>query len=152
MTAADIETTLVGRPDLERPSSPRAGVARRRAGSTALHVGLVVAGIAMVFPFAWMLITSFKTLPQLLQDPRSFWPAPWTIDNYVEAWNAVPFGQAYLNSIYICVLAVAGTLLTASMAGYAFARIRFRGSRVTFIVFLATQMIPKQVTLIPSTC
>jgi len=90
MTAADIETTLVGRPDLERPSSPRAGVARRRAGSTALHVGLVVAGIAMVFPFAWMLITSFKTLPQLLQDPRSFWPAPWTIDNYVEAWNAVP--------------------------------------------------------------
>jgi len=149
MTAADIETTLVGRPDLERPSSPRAGVARRRAGSTALHVGLVVAGIAMVFPFAWMLITSFKTLPQLLQDPRSFWPAPWTIDNYVEAWNAVPFGQAYLNSIYICVLAVAGTLLTASMAGYAFARIRFRGSRVIFIVFLATQMIPKQVTLIP---
>ena len=55
-----------------------------------------------------MLITSFKTLPQLLQDPRSFWPAPWTIDNYVEAWNAVPFAQAYLNSIYICVLAVVG--------------------------------------------
>ena len=71
MTATDIETTLVGRPDLERPSSPRAGVGRRRAGSTALHVGLVVAGVAMVFPFAWMLITSFKTLPQLLQDPRS---------------------------------------------------------------------------------
>jgi multiple sugar transport system permease protein len=149
MTAADIETTLVGRPDLERASSPRAGIGRRRAGAAALHVALIVAGVAMVFPFAWMLITSFKTLPQLLQDPRSFWPAPWTLDNYVEAWNAVPFAQAYLNSIYICVLAVAGTLLTASMAGYAFARIRFRGSRVIFIVFLATQMIPKQVTLIP---
>ena len=149
MSAADIETTLVGRPDLERASSPRSGIGRRRAGSTALHVGLVVAGVAMVFPFAWMLITSFKTLPQLLQDPRSFWPAPWTLDNYVEAWNAVPFAQAYLNSIYICVLAVAGTLVTASMAGYAFARIRFRGSRAIFIVFLATQMIPKQVTLIP---
>ena len=76
MSAAEIETTLVGRPDLERASSPRSGIGRRRAGATALHVGLVVAGIAMVFPFAWMLITSFKTLPQLLQDPRSFWPSP----------------------------------------------------------------------------
>ncbi len=59
------------------------------------------------------------------------------------------FAQAYLNSAYIAVLVVIGTLITASMAGYAFARIRFRGSRVLFIVFLATQMIPKQVTLIP---
>lgn len=158
MTAADIETTLVGRPDLERPErpgrgravpTPGSGRSRRSAASVALHVALVVAGVAMVFPFVWMLITSFKTLPQLLQDPMSFWPAPWTVDNYVDAWNAVPFAQAYANSIYICVLAVAGTLLTASMAGYAFARIRFRGSRVLFIVFLATQMIPKQVTLIP---
>jgi multiple sugar transport system permease protein len=158
MTAADIETTLVGRPDLERSErpgrgravpTPGSGRSRRSAASVALHVALVVAGVAMVFPFVWMLITSFKTLPQLLQDPMSFWPAPWTVDNYVDAWNAVPFAQAYANSIYICVLAVAGTLLTASMAGYAFARIRFRGSRVLFIVFLATQMIPKQVTLIP---
>lgn len=132
-----------------RPTAPRTGAGRRRLGSAALHVALVVAGIAMVFPFVWMLLTSFKTLPQLLKDPLSFLPQPWTFDNYVEAWNAVPFGQAYLNSIYIAVLVVAGTLLTASMAGYAFARIRFRGSRTLFVVFLATQMIPKQVTLIP---
>ena len=148
MTAVDVETTLVGHPDLER-SRRGPGRGKRRAGATLLHVALIVAGVAMVFPFVWMLITSLKTLPQLLQDPLSFWPNPWTVDNYVEAWNAVPFGQAYVNSIYICLLAVVGTLLTASMAGYAFARIRFRGSRVIFIVFLATQMIPKQVTLIP---
>jgi multiple sugar transport system permease protein len=128
-------------------STPGAGAARTR--KTIIHVALAVAGIAMVFPFIWMLLTSFKTLPQLLQDPLSFWPAPWTFDNYATAWNAAPFAQAYLNSIYITVLAVVGTLLTASMAGYAFARIKFRGSRVLFIVFLATQMIPKQVTLIP---
>lgn len=132
-----------------RPTAPRTGKGKRRLSSTALHAVLVVAGIAMVFPFVWMLLTSFKTLPQLLKDPLAFLPQPWTFDNYVEAWNAVPFGQAYVNSIYIAVLVVAGTLLTASMAGYAFARIRFRGSRVLFVVFLATQMIPKQVTLIP---
>ena len=143
-------TVAIVAPELERsPGGARPGSARRRLSATVLHVALVVAGVAMVFPFIWMLITSFKTLPQLLQDPTSFWPAPWTLDNYVEAWNAVPFAQAYFNSIYICVLAVVGTLLTASMAGYAFARIKFRGSRLIFIVFLATQMIPKQVTLIP---
>lgn len=124
-------------------------VARRRTGAVVLHVVLAAAGIAMAFPFVWMLLTSLKTLKQLLQDPLSFWPDPWTFDNYVNAWNAVPFAQAYLNSLYIVLLAVVGTLITASMAGYAFARIPFRGSRVLFIVFLATQMIPKQVTLIP---
>ncbi|WP_411719985.1 carbohydrate ABC transporter permease [Mycetocola sp.] len=134
-------------PALGAPAA--SGIRSRRAGAVALHVILAIVGIAMVFPFVWMLLTAFKTLPQLLQDPLSFWPAPWTIDNFVDAWNAAPFAQAYLNSIYIAVLAVIGTLVTASMAGYAFARIRFRGSNVLFIVFLATQMIPKQVTLIP---
>jgi multiple sugar transport system permease protein len=130
------------------PSAPTS-LAATRTRKSLLHVVLAVVGIAMVFPFLWMLITSFKTLPQLLQDPLSFWPAPWTFDNYSNAWDAAPFAQAYLNSIYITLLAVAGTLLTASMAGYAFARIKFRGSRFLFILFLATQMIPKQVTLIP---
>ncbi|WP_309064838.1 carbohydrate ABC transporter permease [Microbacterium sp.] len=125
------------------------GAPRRRAGAVALHALLIVAGVSMVFPFIWMLLTSLKTLPQLLQNPLEFLPNPWTVENYAAAWNAVPFGQAYLNSIYITALVVTGTLITASMAGYAFARIRFRGSRTLFIVFLATQMIPAQVTLIP---
>lgn len=128
---------------------PGADRARRRLGATGLHVVLTIAGVAMVFPFIWMLLTSFKTQSQLLKNPLQFLPDPWTFDNYTTAWNAVPFGQAYLNSAYIAVLVVIGTLITSAMAGYAFARIRFRGSRILFIVFLATQMIPKQVTLIP---
>lgn len=117
--------------------------------SSALHLVLVIAGLAMVFPFLWMIVTSLKGLPQLLQDPLSFWPAPWTFSNFADAWNAVPFGRAYLNSLYIAVLSILGTLVTASMAGYAFARIKFRGSKAIFVVFLATQMIPAQVTLVP---
>lgn len=127
----------------------RAGAPAFSGRSLVLHLALAAVGVAMVFPFLWMMITAFKTLPQLLQDPLSLWPSPWTFDNFVDAWNAAPFAQAYLNSVYIAVIAVVGTLVTASMAGYAFARIRFRGSRTLFIVFLATQMIPKQVTLIP---
>lgn len=122
---------------------------RLRPGRAALHALLLAGGLLMVAPFVWMLLTSLKTLPQLLTDPLSLLPAPATTQNYVDAWTALPFGRAYVNSIYIAVLVVAGTLLTASMAGYAFARIPFRGARVLFVVFLATQMIPKQVTLIP---
>jgi multiple sugar transport system permease protein len=128
---------------------PGGGKAKRRAGATALHVVLIVAGLMFVFPFVWMILTSFKTLPQLLKAPLSFLPQPFTFQNYIDAWNSVPFLQAYFNSFYIGVLVVIGTIITASMAGYAFARIKFRGSRVMFIVFLATQMIPAQVTLIP---
>lgn len=125
------------------------GKARNRARNGLLHIGLVIGGFAMVFPFLWMFITSFKTLSQLLNAPLSFLPAPWTVRNYVDAWNDAPFALAYFNSIYIAVLVVIGTLITAAMAGYAFARIKFRGNRALFVVFLATQMIPMQVTLIP---
>ncbi|GIT78603.1 sugar ABC transporter permease [Leifsonia sp. LS1] len=125
------------------------GRAASRTRKALLHVVLLLGGLAMVFPFLWMLITSFKSLPQLLNDPLSVWPQPFTLQNYVDAWNDVPFGQAYWNTIYIAVLVVVGTLVTAAMAGYAFARIPFRGSKVLFVLFLATQMIPMQVTLIP---
>ncbi|HEY4268078.1 MAG TPA: carbohydrate ABC transporter permease [Galbitalea sp.] len=124
----------------------RIGAVSRRV---ILHVVLSIAGLAMVFPFIWMILESLKALPQQLNHPLSFWPAPATLNNYVDAWNDAPFAQAYFNSIYIAVLVVIGTLITAAMAGYGFARIRFRGSRGLFVVFLATQMIPMQVTLIP---
>lgn len=136
-------------PEEKPTAAPGPSRTADRARRAVIHAVLLVCGFAMVFPFIWMLVTSFKTLPQLLQDPLSFWPKPWTFDNFSKAWEAAPFAQAYANSIYITVLAVVGTLLTASMAGYAFARIKFRGSRLLFIVFLATQMIPKQVTLVP---
>lgn len=142
-------TVALVAPGRRQRSAPVRDRVKRRINATLLHVLLVIGGIVMVFPFVWMLLTSFKSLPQLLTDPLAFLPDPWTFDNYTEAWNAVPFGQAYVNSIYIAVLVVIGTLITASMAGYAFARIPFRGSKVIFIVFLATQMIPAQVTLIP---
>lgn len=147
MSTLDLDTT----PAIAQPAEQRLKKERLTSWglSSALHLVLIIAGLAMVFPFLWMIVTSLKGLPQLLQDPLSFWPAPWTFSNFADAWNAVPFGQAYLNSLYIAVLSILGTLVTASMAGYAFARIKFRGSKAIFVVFLATQMIPAQVTLVP---
>lgn len=123
---------------------------RRRGGLGWLkHPLVLVAGLTMVAPFIWMVLTAFKGLPQLLQEPLSIGPDPWVFTNFADAWDALPFGRAYANSIYITVLVVAGTLLTTSMAAYGFSRIPFKGSKALFMVFLAMQMVPKQVTLVP---
>ncbi|GAA4893822.1 carbohydrate ABC transporter permease [Tessaracoccus lubricantis] len=137
-------------PTAGAPAAPSTPERRRRTRLGWVKHPLVFAvALLMVAPFLWMLLTSFKGLPQLLQDPLSVLPDPWVWTNFGDALTALPFGRAYINSIYITVLVVFGTLLTASMAAYGFARIPFRGSKVLFWVFLAMQMVPKQVTLVP---
>jgi len=128
------------------PTTPRGP---SRLGTLLLHGVLILTVAFMAWPLAWMLLTSFKSLRQVLRDPLSILPDPWVFDNFAKAWDSVPFAGAYWNSFYITVLVVAGTLFTAAMAGYAFARLEFPGSRVLFIAFLATQMVPKQVTIVP---
>ncbi|WP_406715160.1 carbohydrate ABC transporter permease [Trueperella pyogenes] len=110
---------------------------------------LILASVTMFGPFVWMALTGFKTLPQILKDPLSFIPDPVTLSNFTDAWSQAPFGRAYLNSVYIAVLIVIGAVITSSMAGYAFARIPFKGSKAIFSIVLVAQMIPKQVTLVP---
>lgn len=122
---------------------------RLRPATVLRHVALILISMAMVGPFVWMILASFKGVPQLLADPTSLIPDPWVFGNFAEAWNALPFAQAYANSFYITALIVIGGLLTTSMAGYAFARIEFRGANVLFGVFLLMQMVPMQVTLVP---
>lgn len=124
-------------------------VRQHRSWGWLKHPLVLLGGLVMVWPFIWMLFTSFKGLPQLLNDPLSLLPDPWVFTNFADAWNALPFGRAYFNSVYMMVLIVAGTLLTTSMAAYGFARIPFRGSKALFGLFLAIQMVPKQVTLVP---
>jgi multiple sugar transport system permease protein len=131
-------------------SAPAAGVTARR-GPRQWPLHLLVAGgaLLMVFPFVWMILTSFKTMQQTLAVPPTFWPNPWVWTTIPESLTALPFGRAYFNSAYIVVVVVVVTLLTASMAAYAFARIDFPFSRPLFILFLATMMVPRQVTIIP---
>jgi multiple sugar transport system permease protein len=104
----------------------------------------------MLVPLVWMVIVSLETE----QDARSFPPVliPSSVhfSNYTAAWNAVPFGHFFLNSALYALATVAGNLLFCSLAAYAFARIRFRGRNVLFVVLLATLMVPYQVLLIPT--
>ncbi|MGW1994571.1 carbohydrate ABC transporter permease [Embleya sp. NPDC001921] len=122
---------------------------RRRFGTVALHTLLIVGGLLMTFPFVWMLLTAFKSEGQMIQDPLAWLPEPWRASNFPDAFDAMPFGRAYWNSFYIAMITVVVTLLTASMAAYAFTRIEFPFSRTLFVIFLLTQMVPTQVTLVP---
>ncbi|MBP1649673.1 MAG: araQ [Bacteroidetes bacterium] len=118
-------------------------------GSVVLHLAMYGLALITVAPFLWMLMTSFKTLPDILTYPPVWWPKEFIVDNYVNAFSAAPFGRFYFNSVVIAVAVTIGQIITCSMAAFAFARLRFWGRDVLFYIFLGTMMIPGQVTMIP---
>jgi len=110
---------------------------------------LSVLAVPFVFPTWWMITSSFKPVNQIFAFPPELWPSSPTLDGYVGAFTAQPFALQYFNSMYIAILVTAGTMLFSSMAGYAFARIRFRGQGALFLVVLTGLLIPAEVTIVP---
>lgn len=102
------------------------------------------------FPFYWMIITSFKTKAELNVTPPSLFTFNLTFNNYIEAFTTENLLLSYWNSLLIAGLSTLGTLFTSSLAAFAFAKMRFKGSKVGYSILIATLMIPGQVTLIPS--
>lgn len=140
-------TVPTGRPVARRGTGGKPGASRVQ--TILLHIVMSIGALMMIFPFLWMVLTSFKDIGQAFLIPPKLIPDPWVWQNYPRSLNALPFGRAYFNSFYISAIVIVCTLLTASMAAYAFAKIRFRGSEVLFLLFLATMMVPQQVTIIP---
>ncbi len=103
----------------------------------------------MIVPFLWMLSTSLKVDQYVLTMPPQFFPRPLTLRSYVRLAELFPIGRMFFNSLLVATLTTLGQLVTCSMAAYAFARIRFKGSNVLFLIYLATLMIPFQVTITP---
>lgn len=113
-----------------------------------LHLVLILGSIVMVFPFLWTVSSSLKDIGQIFMIPPAWVPDPFVWSNYINTLKAMPFDIAYFNSFYISIVVVAVSLLTCSLAAYAFAKIRFPGAGVLFILFLSMMMIPKQVTIV----
>ena len=136
----------------EPPRDQRAGRGRARPGpwrKVVLYGLLSVLAIPFVFPTWWMITSSFKPINQIFAFPPELWPSNPTLDGYVGAFTAQPFALQYFNSMYIAIVVTVGTMLFSSMAGYAFARIRFRGQGVLFLVVLTGLLIPAEVTIVP---
>lgn len=123
--------------------------ASRLVGRGLLYVALTVGAFLMVVPFLWMVSTSFKTLDQVFAFPPQWIPDPFVLENYVRAMTISPFHLYFLNTAYIAVLVTLGQLLTCSLAGYTFARLRFPGRDAIFLAYIGTLMIPGQVTMVP---
>ena len=114
-----------------------------------LYVILAISGLFMIVPFLWMLSTSLKADQYVLTMPPQFIPRPLTVDSYVRLAELFPIERMFFNSALVATLTTVGQLATCSMAAYAFARMQFRGSNSLFLVYLATLMIPFQVTITP---
>lgn len=110
------------------------------------YIALLLITVLMVGPLLWMIATSLKEPTRIF---TQFFPNPIRWENYTEVLGQVTFLKQYWNSIYIAVLVTLFVLLFSSMAGYAFARIKFPGRNVVFLLLLSVMMIPPEVTIIP---
>lgn len=130
-----------------RPSA--ASSLRRLAKPVVVHGLLILACVGMALPFVWMVLSSLKSQPEIFVFPPRWLPKSPRWSNYIEVTRAMPFGWLTFNSFKIAFLNVVGSLLSASLAAYAFARLRFPGRETMFLAWLSCMMIPGQVTLIP---
>lgn len=117
-----------------------------RAG---LVLVILVLLVPFVFPLWWMVSSSLKSNAEVFAFPPVLWPQTPQWGNYARVFELQPFALQFLNSLYIAVIVTVGVLLISSMAGYAFARIRFRGANLLFLVLLGGLLIPREVIIIP---
>ena len=110
---------------------------------------LTTGGLTMVIPFLWSLSTALKPLGEALAFPPIWIPHPFLWSNFVKTWETVPIGRWFLNSTIVAIVVVAGNLVFDSMAGYALARIRFKGSNLLFLAIISMLMIPFQAIMLP---
>src|SRR3989442_307521 len=135
-----------------RPVDRSANRAARLSGALvgALLAALLIAAAAVVLaPIVWTVSTSLRTPAQSFNLPPRWLPTDLAIANYREVFVRVPFADILLNSVKVSVATAVGQLITASMAGYAFARLRFPARNLLFVLLMASLMVPGQATIIP---
>ncbi len=115
------------------------------------HIVLLVGAVVVLFPIVWMISTSLKDPVQVKQFPPVWIPNPLVWENYINAVTIfpIPFWIFVRNSFFLTGMNVLGSILSNTVIAFAFARLRFRGSNVLFLIVLSTMMLPEQVTMIP---
>ena len=113
------------------------------------HVVLIAGSIMFLMPFIYVVSTSLKTAADVYTFPPEFIPDPIAWENYPDALTAMPFDRFFLNTILLAVGRIIGLTLSCSLAGFAFAKLRWKGRNTIFFIVLLTLMIPVEVTLIP---
>ena len=125
------------------------GAHRMTPGKLLLMAALALGAVVMIFPFIWMVLTSFKTFSESVAIPIVWVPAEWNLKNYVQVLDKLDFLTYYKNTIIYTGVVLFGQLFFCSLAGYAFGRLKFRFKNAIFFLILAVLMVPPQMTLIP---
>ncbi|NLJ85067.1 MAG: carbohydrate ABC transporter permease [Firmicutes bacterium] len=113
------------------------------------YIVLTVLGIAFFLPFAWMLSTALKAEGYVFAFPPQWIPNPVQWSNFVECMRVVPFGHYLLNTALITGISLVGMLVSSTLVAYSFAKLRWPGRDIMFVILLSTMMLPGQVTMIP---
>lgn len=122
----------------------------QKAVKLGVTVVMLALAVVTVSPFLWMLSASFKIPADIFNYPIEWIPRSWNPDNYTTVWGGqYKFLLYYWNTAKITVLTVVGSLITSSLAGFAFAKLKFKGRDQLFLLYLATMIIPSQVLLVP---
>jgi multiple sugar transport system permease protein len=115
-----------------------------------IYVALSAGAIIVFIPFAWTLSTALKAPDDIATFPPQWIPDPIVWGNFIEAVTIKPFGRWFLNTLFVVGLSTLGTIASASVVAFSFARLRWPGRNILFLILLATMMLPAQVTLIPT--
>lgn len=121
---------------------------KQKAMQWVVGILLAAGGFLMVLPFIWMILSAFKPEPEIARIPPTLWPETFTLTNFVELFERMNFGIYLKNTLIIVFFSFIGMFFNA-MAGFAFAKYKFKGREPLFYLVLATMMIPSQVTMIP---
>ncbi len=122
---------------------------KKNISTLLVYIALILGSVIMIFPFVWMILTSFKTNAEVMQIPPTILPSNWNFDSFTKALSLLPFGNLYFNTAVMIILRVLCAVVFCSMAGYAFAKLNFKGKNVLFLLIIVQQMIPGQIFIIP---
>ena len=113
------------------------------------YLVLILGSISMIFPFVWMVLTSFKTQAESMAIPPQILPSHWNLDSFVKALQSLPFTNLYVNTGLLILFRVIFAVVFSSMAGYAFAKLEFPCKKLLFSLVLIQMMLPSQIFIIP---
>ena len=105
--------------------------------------------LLIVFPFLWIVMSTFKMQKDIIKWPPTLWPKRWTIANYIKVWDRIPLACYIKNTVIFAGLVSVCSAMFDSLAGYAFARLEFKGKEILFNIVLLTMLIPFQIIMIP---
>ena len=123
--------------------------ASKNVSTIVTYTALMLGSVTMIFPFLWMLLTSFKTQSEAMAIPPKILPSSWELTNFFTALQSLPFTNLYLNTGLMILFRVICAVVFSSMAGYAFAKLNFPGKNLLFGLVLMQMMLPSQIFIIP---